>query len=122
MTEPTITVIYDGNCRLCNASVKWLQAKLQISALAYQDTDLSPYGLTQTQCEKEVFALADGQTYSGASAVAMLLKYRGNMVAAFLIAKSGKISHLGYRWVASHRNSYAVKVLTVIIEKLNKKR
>ena len=118
MTEiEQVVVIYDGQCRFCKASVDWLQKGLLVNAVAFQDGDLEKFGLTVEECSKEVFALHENQRFAGADAVAFLLNRRGNKVAAFLINSSGNLGRSGYRWVASHRNSWLIRIATRILEK-----
>ena len=121
MKNDSITVIYDGECRFCIASVNWLALRLEFDAHAFQSTDLSQFNLTREECAKEVIAISGGRTYRGAAAVALLLRARGNRVLAYLIRASGFIGKFSYRWIASHRGSLLVKVLTKILERaLNK--
>ena len=117
MNNPTIAVIYDGECRFCKASVDWLALKLTFHAHPFQSTDLSLFNLTREECAKEVIAIVDASTYRGAIAVAALLRARGNRVLASMIKTSGFIGRAGYRWTASHRNSWLVKLLTKILER-----
>ena len=120
MKNDSITVIYDGECRFCIASVNWLALKLEFKALPFQTSNLESFDLTREECAKEVIAIVDGETYRGAAAVAILLHARGNRVLASLIRASGFIGKFSYRWIASHRGSCLVKVLTKILErKLN---
>ena len=112
-----ITVIYDGQCRFCEASLYWLQKHLRVNALAFQGADLQAFGVSSAQCSKEVFAFYENQRFAGADAVAFLLNRRGNKVGSFLIKSSGSLGHFGYRWVASHRNSFLVRLVTRILEK-----
>jgi len=119
--ENGIIVIYDGQCRFCIASLKWLQQKLDLTSIAFQDADLSPYGLTREQCSKEVFALSDAKTYSGAEAIALLLSKRGNTSLARSLRIFPILSSRGYRWVASHRNSPLIRVITTVLERSNAK-
>ena len=79
-----ITVIYDGNCQLCRNSINWLGKKLSFNALSYQSAPLAQYGLTLTECEKQVYAISDLRKYAGVSAVIFLLNARGNKVSAFI--------------------------------------
>jgi predicted DCC family thiol-disulfide oxidoreductase YuxK len=109
MTE--IIVIFDGDCNLCKRSVAWLERELTITALPFQSSNLNLYGLTTEQCSKEVFAISEGKTYSGAAAVVFLLKKRGNSLASTLLHFSGPVGKFGYRWVASHRSSLLVRIL-----------
>jgi predicted DCC family thiol-disulfide oxidoreductase YuxK len=115
-----ITVIYDGQCRFCIAALNWARLKLSLTALPFQSTDLTPFSLTKDQCAKEVVLIADGLTYHGAAAIAYLLKRRGNSAFSLAITASGKLGHLGYRWVATHRNSALIKTVTHLLERAAK--
>ena len=110
MTE--IIVIFDGRCQLCKNSIFWIEKKLRIKALDFHTTDLSKFNLTLEQCAREVFVLADEKTFSGAKAVAFLLRRRGNKFLALLITLSGPLGRIGYKWVAHNRSSTPVKLLT----------
>ena len=112
-----ITVVYDGECRFCLASVNWLALKLEFKAMPFQNTDLSSLQLTREECSKEAIAILDGTTFRGAAAVAALLHARGNRFLAAFIAASGFIGRASYRWIASHRGSFLVKLLTKILER-----
>jgi predicted DCC family thiol-disulfide oxidoreductase YuxK len=41
-----------------------------------------------------------------------LLRARGNRILAALLRLSGPVAHFGYRWIASHRDSIIVKLLS----------
>jgi predicted DCC family thiol-disulfide oxidoreductase YuxK len=114
-----ITVIFDGQCHFCQQSVTWIARKLTVTALPFHTTDLIPFNLTKEQCAKQVYVISDGVTYGGAAAIAFLLKRRGNRIQSGLITASGPIGRAGYRWIASHRNSWPVKVATRFLTKLN---
>ena len=111
-----ITVIYDGECRFCQASIDWLALKLDFTAHPFQSTDLAPFNLTREECAKEVIAIQSGETFRGSAAISILLRARGNRILAALIAASGPIGRASYRWVATHRGSILVKGLTKILE------
>jgi predicted DCC family thiol-disulfide oxidoreductase YuxK len=115
-----ITVIYDGQCEFCQQSVTWIQRTLEITALPFQTSDLSSFNLTREQCAKQVFVISAGSTYGGAAAIAFLLKRRGNRIQSGLITASGGIGRAGYRWIASHRNSWPVKLATRVLTFLNR--
>ncbi len=115
--SPIATVIFDGECRFCIASLNWLRLKADINAYPFQEADLTSYGLTRTECEKEVIAIINGTTYRGASAIAQLLALRGNGNLSHLITASGKLADTTYHWVATHRNSLVIKALTLILER-----
>ena len=114
MTE--IVVIYDGKCQLCKNSIYWIEKKLKIKALDFHTTDLAKFDLTFEQCSREVFVLADAKTFSGAKAVAFLLRRRGNKVLSLLITLSGPLGRIGYKWVARNRSSAPVKLLSRLLK------
>jgi predicted DCC family thiol-disulfide oxidoreductase YuxK len=116
----TITVIFDGDCEFCRQSVTWIQRKLVVKALAFQTADLETFNLTKEQCAKQVYVITDSEVYGGADAIRYLLKKRGNKVSAFLLGAAGNIGRAGYRWVASHRDSWVIKVATRVLYLLNK--
>ena len=114
--QSRVVVIFDGECRFCQASVNWIQRKVLIEAKAFQETDLSQFGLTVEQASKSVQVIAHGQTRSGANAIAYLLKLRGNKVLSAVITATGPLGRWGYNWVATHRNSRLVAIATKILE------
>ena len=115
-----ITVIFDGECEFCKQSVRWIQRKLEITALPFQTADLSPFNLTREQCAKQVYLISENRTLGGAAAIAFLLKHRGNRVQSTLITISGPIGRSAYRWIASHRHSWPVKLATKVLTFLNR--
>ncbi len=115
-----ITVIFDGECEFCRQSVTWIHRKLQITALPFQTADLSAFNLTREQCAKQVYVISAGTTYGGAAAIAFLLKNRGNTIQSTIIKASGPIGRSAYRWIASHRKSWPVKIATKVLTFLNR--
>ena len=116
----TITVIFDGDCEFCQQSITWIQRKLVVDAIAFQTADLQPFNLTKEQCAKQVYVVSDSITYSGADAIRYLLKKRGNRNGAMLLGATGNVGRAGYRWIASHRSSWVIKVATRVLYLLNK--
>jgi predicted DCC family thiol-disulfide oxidoreductase YuxK len=112
-----ITVIYDGQCQLCQNSIDWLSNKLTFEALAYQKAPLEKFGLTLTQCEKQVYALSAGKTYGGVAAVIFLLNARGNRVSSLLLKLSGPFGSFTYKMIAANRKSVFVRTLSRLIKK-----
>ncbi len=117
MSASEATLFYDGDCRLCQASVDWLCLRLEIAAVAFQSANLERFGLTREECAKEVIVHTASATYRGAAAVAYLLRARGNGFASILITASGPLGRFGYHWVATHRNSAPIKLLTRLLER-----
>ena len=117
MSLDEATVIYDGDCRLCQASINWLRLKLDIAAEPFQRAHLERFGVTREECAKEVIVYTAKATHRGAAAVAYLLQARGNRLGSMVIKASGPIGRFGYHWVATHRNSLAITLLTRILER-----
>jgi predicted DCC family thiol-disulfide oxidoreductase YuxK len=116
----TITVIFDGDCEFCQQSITWIQRKLVVEAIAFQTADLQPFNLTKEQCAKQVYVITNSEVYGGADAIRYLLKKRGNRVSAMLLGATGNVGRAGYRWVASHRSSWVIRVATRVLYLLNK--
>jgi predicted DCC family thiol-disulfide oxidoreductase YuxK len=116
----TITVIFDGDCEFCQQSVTWIQQKLAVNAIAFQTADLQPFNLTKEQCAKQLYVISGSHTYAGADAIRYLLNQRGNKVSANMLRFTGSFGRAGYRWVASHRSSWVIKVATRVLHLLNK--
>ena len=116
----TITVIFDGDCEFCQQSVTWIQQKLAVNAIAFQTADLQPFNLTREQCAKQLYVISGSHTYAGADAIRYLLNQRGNKVSAIVLRSTGSVGRAGYRWVASHRSSWVIKVATRVLYLLNK--
>ena len=114
------TVIFDGECEFCRQSVTWIQHKLQVTALPFQTADLSAFNLTREQCAKQVYVICENKTLGGADAIAFLLKNRGNRFQSTIIKASGPIGRSAYRWIASHRKSWPVKIATKVLTLLNR--
>ncbi|MEY2709800.1 MAG: hypothetical protein RL031_673 [Actinomycetota bacterium] len=115
-SKDLITVVYDGQCRFCRACLSWLEEKVAVEKVAYQEIDTTRFGLTEEECSKQVYVQHRGELSAGAGAIAILLNLRGNKVMAFLISRSGPLADIGYRWVAAHRNSWVIRKLTQKLE------
>lgn len=112
-----IVVLTDGECHFCEVTLKWVEKKLVLRAIAYQSADLASFGLTYQECTKAVHVIHDGKTYRGADAIACLLRQRGNVVLSTIIRAAGPLARYGYKWVAGHRNSWIIRIATRIIER-----
>ena len=114
-----ITVIYDGQCQLCQNSINWLSKKLTFEAVGYQAAKLEKYGLNLAQCEKQVYAVSNAEKYGGVAAVIFLLQARGNRIAALLLKISGPVGSFAYKLIAANRRSVSVRALSKLLEKLS---
>ena len=115
--NPDATLIYDGECRFCAACLAWVKRKLEITSISFQEANLDKYGLVRSECEKSVFLVTIEANLSGADAVAYLLRLRGNSLLAWILQSSGQIGESGYRWVASHRDSLIIRMITKYLER-----
>ena len=106
-----VTVIYDGECDFCRECVRWVQRRAQVTALPFQTTDLSHFGLTYDRCSKEVVVLIENEVFGGAAAVAELLHITGYKFLGGLLKMSGPFGRFGYRWVAKHRGGWLIQTL-----------
>lgn len=114
-----IVVLTDGDCRFCEATMKWVEEKIKLEAIAYQRADLGFYGLTYEECSQAVHVIHAGKVYVGADAIAYLLGRRGNYILGFIVRASGPLGKFGYKWVAGHRNSWIIKAATTLLERRN---
>jgi len=113
-----ITVIYDGQCQLCENSINWLSKGLTFTPIAFQNGDLASFNLTRAQCEKQVYAIEGEKQYAGVSAVIFLLGARGNKVSAFILKASGPIGVTCYKLIAANRKSLLVRGLSRFIKRI----
>ena len=111
-----ITVIYDGQCQLCQNSINWLGKKLTFEAVGYQVVPLEKYGLSLAECEKQVYAVSEGERYGGVTAVIFLLHARGNRIAALLLKVSGPLGNFAYKLIAANRRSIFVRALSKLLK------
>lgn len=112
-----IVVLTDGECHFCEVTLKWVEKKLALKAIAYQSADLASFGLTYQECTQAVHVIDGGKTYRGSDAIAYLLRQRGNRLLSTSIKASGPLARYGYRWVAGHRNSWIIRFATKVIER-----
>jgi predicted DCC family thiol-disulfide oxidoreductase YuxK len=117
--ENQIIVIYDGQCQFCQASIDWIEQKLAVDAKPFQEAELNLYGLSYDQCSQSVHVIVSGEVLAGAPAIAYLLKARGNRSLSLLITASGIFGHWGYRWIATHRNSFIVNTAHRLLKQSN---
>jgi predicted DCC family thiol-disulfide oxidoreductase YuxK len=116
--QSEIVVIYDGECDFCKECVRWVQKRATITALPFQTADLARYGVTYQRCSKEVVVIIDGKVSGGADAVASLLSATGHKVLGNSLKLTAPIARKGYSWVATHRESWVIRLATGILKRL----
>ncbi len=110
-------LIFDGECEFCRNCVQWIQSRVQLRAIPYQEADLTQHMLSEAEAQESVQLVLADRTLSGADAVAYLLKLTrwrglGLMISTFL-----PLSRLCYGWVARHRNSAIVRFINLLVMK-----
>lgn len=116
--QSEVVVIYDGECDFCKECVRWVQKRATITALPFQTADLARFGVSYQRCSKEVVVIIDGKVSGGASAVASLLTTTGHKNLGAALKLTGPIGRKGYFWVASHRESWFIRLATGILKRL----
>ncbi|PHX75420.1 MAG: hypothetical protein CK545_05095 [Actinobacteria bacterium] len=110
-------LIYDGECEFCRNCVQWIQSRVQLRAIPYQEADLAQFLLSEAEAASSVHLILDNRTLSGAVAVAYLLKLTRFKFLGVVINGVRPLSQIAYQWIASHRNSRTVRVLNRMIQR-----
>lgn len=101
--------LYDGECRFCSSSARWLQRHAASTARvsAWQHADLAALGLSADDCAEAVLWVEDGRFEAGPDAVAAYLRAssRNWRTAGRVLAApvSKRVTWPVYRWAADHR-------------------
>ena len=102
--------LYDGDCRFCSTSARWLERHAASAARveAWQHADLAPLGLSADDCRESVQWVHDGQRVSGPDAIAAYLRTStqpwratGRVLAA---PPSKHLTWPVYRWMTRNRD------------------
>lgn len=112
-----VVVIYDGQCNFCRECVNWVERKTPITATPFQSADLESYGVAYERCSKEVVVINNKKVFGGARAVAELLAVCGYKKLAALIRISGPFGRQGYKWVASHRDHWTIRIVSKVLSR-----
>lgn len=70
------TLVFDGECGFCRCSADFLRRRVQPNCeiVAWQSANLATLGLTPERCSEAVQWVSEGRTFSGARAIAGVLK------------------------------------------------
>ena len=106
-----VTVVYDADCGVCQASVGWLRKRDRRGAFRFvgNDADPLPAGVAREETEHTVVVLEeDGRKHLRAQGIARLLRELGSgyrLLAALLAAPGIRaLANFGYDRFASHRH------------------
>ena len=104
-------VLFDADCGFCTASVRFMQRPLiraDVVAEPFQTHDLAARGLNSTDCAATLHVLADAKVYTGAAAIARVLRASRTPwpVLGVLLRVPGlsQLAELLYRIVARNRH------------------
>lgn len=105
------TLVYDGDCAFCTASVRWVE-RLHLQAdeiVAWQHADLGALGLTEAECTEAVqYVHDDGSHESGHLAVAGLLggsqPWWRPAGSALRLPVVSPLAARAYAWVSANRS------------------
>ena len=104
-------VLYDGDCAFCSSAARFAQHRIakNLNFVAYQLTELAPYGVTAAECAQALkFVDQTGKIHSAQNAIAEILISSGKLW--FGLGKLLKlpginfIAALGYNLVAANRH------------------
>ncbi len=105
-----LTVVYDTDCGVCQASIAWLRKRDRRGVLRYLGNDAEPLpaGVTLEETNHTVVVLEeDGRKYVRAEAVVRLLReLRGYKALAALLSAPGMkaLANFGYDQFAKRRH------------------
>lgn len=104
-------LIFDGDCGFCTSTANWIvkHSKSPVTAVPWQRTDVTQYGLLEPQVMDKVYVVIDGRASGGNEAVAELLKIQNNKFLWFLgwvslVPPFCFIGTITYRLVAKYRH------------------
>lgn len=80
MTTTANVLIFDGDCGFCTSTANFVVARSSspIEAVAWQLTDVTKFGLTETQTAARVYFVTGGEAFGGHLAFAQVLWLQRN--------------------------------------------
>lgn len=110
-------LIYDGECEFCHNCVNWIQSRVQLRAIPYQEANLTELMLSEREARESVHLVMPDRTLSGADAVAYLLKSTQWRALGLMVQMVMPLSRFIYRWIARNRSSSIVKCVNFLVIK-----
>ena len=111
MTETANVLIFDGDCGFCTSAANFVVTRSSgtIEAFAWQLTDVTKLGLTETQTAARVYFVAGGESFGGHLAFAQVLWVQRNWLLKslgwlFTVPPFCWIGSIGYALVARFRH------------------
>lgn len=104
-----MTVVYDADCGVCQASVAWIRRRDRAGVFEFvgNDADLLPEGVSRDETEHTLVVLDGKEKYVRAEGVARILReLRGWSAAAAVLRAPGlrRIADWGYDRFANNRH------------------
>ncbi len=103
-----MTVVYDADCGVCQASVAWIRRRDRRGTFAFVENDGElPAGVSRDETEHTVIVLDAERKYVRAEAVARILReLRGWSLAGALLRAPGlrQLANWGYDRFAANRH------------------
>jgi predicted DCC family thiol-disulfide oxidoreductase YuxK len=104
------TLVFDGDCRFCTSSARWLQRRLpdEVSVVPWQRADLEALGVTADEARAAVQWVGPAGRASGAAAVGRALEAAGGVWRPFgrlcRTPPTAWVAEVVYRVVARNRH------------------
>ncbi|TDO93594.1 DCC1-like thiol-disulfide oxidoreductase family protein [Enemella evansiae] len=105
-----LTVLYDGQCEICQAGVSWIAAtdtRRRVRPVAIEDADLAAYGLTEADCLTQLHVIDQtGAVRVGWDAVVTVARALPAFTPLTALDRIRPLHHTadrGYRWIAANR-------------------
>ena len=110
MSQQQLTVVYDGHCAICLASMEKVERMFgnrvrQMDFRVVPPAEIHP-DLTEERCQARMHVLKDGQVYGGAAAVVQIMRMHPVLrwpVMLYYVPPFGWLAERIYEWVARNR-------------------
>lgn len=118
ITPPPPTLIYDNDCRLCQAALDWAAKTGALNGLTIRgqtdlsEADLQTYAITRARCAEEVILITPEATKGGAEAILAVLSRANHPLANLArLAPIRAVAPPIYRAIARNRRLISALIL-----------